>query len=131
MIFLPVSLASSIFGMNVTLINGETTPFYAFVVTAVALFVGALLIWAASSVLLRYQKLDRAMQKQLGPHKYRIRRLALSGHTLPIFSEKDYRWAVTDRWHLRVRAAMSSWLTRTQPEATFDAIAKRKVGAEA
>ena len=58
-IFLPISLASSIFGMNVTLISAETTPFYAFIVTSVALCVGTLSIWAGSSIFLRYQKMGR------------------------------------------------------------------------
>lgn len=76
MIFLPVNLSSSIFGMNVTVINSETTPIAAFIVTAIVLFVSSLCIWAGSSILLRYQKLAQHNNPDLGIY-YRERQSQL------------------------------------------------------
>ena len=115
MIFLPISLASSIFGMNVTIIDSERTPFYAFVMTAVGLFIGALLIWAGSSIFVRYQKLDQASNKLRDKLKK------------PTPAEERKMLQIAGTRKSRFRAATISWWTqRDATEVLYEMGARQR-----
>lgn len=95
--------------MNVTIISNEKTSFSAFIVTAVGLFVGALLIWAGSSIFARYQKLDQALKKRRSKQKNTI-----AAEERPLLH-------IDNRRKLRFRAAMISWWTqRDAAEVYFE-----------
>ncbi|KAK7182265.1 hypothetical protein PSPO01_11738 [Paraphaeosphaeria sporulosa] len=115
MIFLPVSLASSIFGMNVKNISSDTTPFYAFFVTAIALFIGALIIWAGSSITVRYNKVHYAKVKALDDSKNNGKWWSDTRNALLIHLP----------WHLRLRAAMTSWWLQEDAMRTLFSIEGR------
>ncbi|KAK3305868.1 uncharacterized protein B0T15DRAFT_494004 [Chaetomium strumarium] len=54
-IFLPVSLASSIYGMNVQQINASGLDIRAFVITAIVLLLVTVLLWAGASAVVAYR----------------------------------------------------------------------------
>ncbi|KAH6865932.1 hypothetical protein BKA58DRAFT_229750 [Alternaria rosae] len=54
-IFLPVSLASSVYGMNVQQVNGTGHSIRVFVITAVAMCASSVFLWAASAAFQSYR----------------------------------------------------------------------------
>ncbi|MCJ1388427.1 hypothetical protein MMC18_001274 [Xylographa bjoerkii] len=55
-IFIPISLATSVFGMNVQEINQSGTSIWAFVVTAVVLTIVTICFWGITNLLVRWRK---------------------------------------------------------------------------
>ncbi|KAI9695896.1 MAG: hypothetical protein M1836_006013 [Candelina mexicana] len=82
-VFVPVSLASSIFGMNVQQINHTGTNIWVFIVTAVLLTTTAFFLWGFSSFFVKARKQWQRRPSERIPWRKRLAliwRLARNGH---------------------------------------------------
>ena len=91
-VFIPISLAGTVFGMNVQQINQTGPDISAFAVTAVFMIVGTLLLWAFFGVLASHRRpiASKSKEKSVGPWERRTlkERLLFIGIT----RERVYRW---------------------------------------
>ena len=97
-IFLPVSLASSIFGMNVQQINSTRSSIRAFVVNAIILLVLASGLWAISAIYLRVH----ANYKQDRIERVKAEGLWEAGHFIA-YEPSDLTFCGAAAFHLERR----------------------------
>lgn len=97
--------------MNVTAVSSDRTPLYAFFITAIALIVGVLCIWAGSSIFMRYHKLRQDLHQKLNYGQ----------------SQKLHFDAIM--WSRQVRAATISLWTRQDPPKIMKDLAERSAAA--
>ncbi|KAF2106151.1 hypothetical protein BDV96DRAFT_591526 [Lophiotrema nucula] len=89
-IFIPISLSSSIFGMNVKQINSSGHSIVAFVITTIVIIVVSLLLWAVSAAIASYRRERNAIrQREYTPMGFIDRILFLD----PLFKGRLRFWA--------------------------------------
>lgn len=101
-------------------ISSDKTPLYAFFVTAIALILGALAIWACSSVILRYQKLGRPLKPSRDKLFFTVPRKRTH--------EDNVLWEADDHRTRLWAAAVSLW-TRKEPQKILETIGEQRVAA--